>query len=49
MFGTFNVSTAAVNGVNGIRHIDTLLRPVLQMVVTSLDRRRQKGTELPKL
>ena len=25
-FGTFNVRTAAVNGVNGIRHIDTLLR-----------------------
>ena len=26
-FGTFNVRTAAVDGVNGIRHIDTLLRP----------------------
>ena len=25
-FGTFNVRTAAVDGVNGIRHIDTLLR-----------------------
>ena len=25
-FGTFNIRTAAVNGVNGIRHIDTLLR-----------------------
>ena len=25
-FGTFNVRTAAVNGVNGIGHIDTLLR-----------------------
>ena len=26
-FGTFNVRTAAVNGANGIGHIDTLLRP----------------------
>ena len=26
-FGTFNVRTAVVNGVNGIGHIDTLLRP----------------------
>ena len=26
-FGTFNVRTAAVNSVNGIGHIDTLLRP----------------------
>ena len=26
-FGTFNVRTAAVKGVNGIEHIDTLLRP----------------------
>ena len=25
-FGSFNVRTAAVNGVNGIGHIDTLLR-----------------------
>ena len=25
-FGTFNVRSAAVNGVNGIGHIDTLLR-----------------------
>ena len=25
-FGTFNVRTAAVNGLNGIGHIDTLLR-----------------------
>ena len=27
MFVTFNVRTAAVNGVYGIGHIDTLLRP----------------------
>ena len=26
-FGTFNVRTAAANGLNGIGHIDTLLRP----------------------
>ena len=26
-FGTFNVRTAAVKGVNGIGHIDFLLRP----------------------
>ena len=26
-FGPFNVRTAAVNGVSGIGHIDTLLRP----------------------
>ena len=26
-FGTFNVRKAVVNGVNGIGHIDTLLRP----------------------
>ena len=26
-FGTFNVRTATVNGVDGIGHIDTLLRP----------------------
>ena len=25
--GTFNVRTAAINGANGIGHIDTLLRP----------------------
>ena len=26
-FGTFNIRTAAVNGVNGSGHINTLLRP----------------------
>ena len=26
-YGTFNVRTGAVNGVDGIGHIDTLLRP----------------------
>ena len=35
-FGIFNVRTAAVNVVNGIGHIDTLLR-LLQRVVTLLD------------
>ena len=27
MFGTINLRTAAVNGVNGIGHTDSLLRP----------------------
>ena len=31
-FGTFNVRTAAVNSVNGIGHIDTLLRYVCMFV-----------------
>ena len=30
-FGTFSVRTAAVNGANGIGHIDTLLRPCAAM------------------
>ena len=47
-FGTFNVRTAAVSGVNGIGHIDTLRDPVLQRVVTLLDSRRPKRTELSK-
>ena len=47
-FGTFNVRTAAVNGVKGIGHIDTLLRTVLRRVVTSSYCRRSNGTELPK-
>ena len=49
-FGTFNVRTAAVNGVNGIGHIGTLLRTcagkgcdVIGLQVTII-----KGTELPK-
>ena len=45
-FGTFNVRAAAVNGGNGISHINTLLR--MQRVVTSSDCRRPKGAELPK-
>ena len=48
-FGTFNVRTAAVNGVNGIGHIHILLRLCAAKVVMLLDRRRPKGTELPKL
>ena len=47
-FGTFNVRTAAVNGVNGIRHIDTLLRSCAAKVMTLSDCRRPKGTKLPK-
>ena len=41
--GMFNVRTAAVNGVSGIGHIDTM-----QEVVTLSDCRRPNGTELPK-
>ena len=48
-FGTFNVRTAAVNGVNSIGHIDTLLRTcALQRVVTASDCRRPEEMELPK-
>ena len=49
-FETFNVHTAAVNGANGIGHIDTLLRScaMLRKVMTLLDCRRPKGTELQK-
>ena len=47
--GTFNVSEAAVNGVYGINHIDTQLRPcAARGVVTVLDCRRPNETELPK-
>ena len=48
-FGTLNVRTAAVNGVNGIRHIDTLLGTCAakgcDVIVFC---RRPKGTELAK-
>ena len=48
-FGPFNVRTAAVNGVNGIGHIDTLLRTcAAKGCGSSSDCARQKGTELPK-
>ena len=40
MFGAFNVRTAAINGVNVIGHIDTLLRPCAP--------RGPDGTELSK-
>ena len=45
-FGTFNVRTAAVNGVNGIGHIDTLLRPCAakRCDVTGLQETKRDGT-----
>ena len=44
--GTFNVRTAAVNGVNGIGHIDTMLRPgaAKGCVVTGLQETKRDGT-----
>ena len=49
IFGIFNVGTAAVNGVNGIDYIDTLLRPCAAISWDVIELcRRPKGTELPK-
>ena len=45
-FGTFNARTAAINGVNGIGHIDTLLRPraVKGCDVIGLQETKRDGT-----
>ena len=47
-FGTFNVRTAAVNGVNGIGQIDTLLRPCAAKSCDAIGLQETKGTGLPK-
>ena len=44
-FRMFNVRTEAVNGVNGIGHIDTLLRPVLQRFLTLFELQETKRAE----
>ena len=45
-FGTFNIRPAAVNGVNGIDHIDTLLRPCAEKGcdVIELQETKRDGT-----
>ena len=45
-FGTFNVRTAAANGVNGIGHINTLLRPCAakDCYVVGLQETKRDGT-----
>ena len=48
-FGTFNVRTAAVNGVNGIGHIDTLLRTCVAKGCDVIGLQETKGTELSKI
>ena len=48
-YGTFNVRTAAVNGVNGIGHIDTLLRPCAAKgcdVIGLQETKRERTSEL---
>ena len=47
MFGTFNVRAAAVNGINGIGHIDTLLRPCAANGYDVIGLQETKGTKLP--
>ena len=46
-FGAFNVRTAAVNGANGIGHIDTLLRPCAAKGCDVIGLQETKTTELP--
>ena len=49
MFGTFNVRTAVVNGVNGIGHIDTLLIPCVAKgcdVIGLLETKRDGTSEI---
>ena len=48
-FGTFNVRTAAVKGVNSIGHIDSLLRPCAAKGCDVIGCRRPSGTEHLKL
>ena len=48
MFGTFNVPTAAVNGVDGIGHIDTLLRPYAAKGCDVIGLQNTKRNGLPK-
>ena len=45
-FGTFDIRTAAVNGVNGIGHIDTLLRTCAAKIcdVIGLQETKRDGT-----
>ena len=49
-FDTFNVCTAAVNGVNSIGHVEILLRPYAARCCgfIGLQKTRPNGTELPK-
>ena len=47
-FGTFNVRTAAVNGVNSIGHIDTLLRTCAVEDCDVIGLQETKRGELPK-
>ena len=48
-FDTFNVRIAAFNSVNGIGHIDTLLRPCAAKGCDVIGLQETKGTELSKL
>ena len=47
-FDTFNVRTAAVNGVNGIGHIDTLLRTCAAKGCDVIGLQETKGDGLSK-